>query len=147
MSVKRIAQRNRGSRLHQATVAIFAVALVIVTQGCCSPPVTHSLAFGIDTDRCPCDDATCVCPVPESFRVHRGDKVQFVNASPYEVKIVPSNPATFDEGSPIVIPGKKTVQVNVSSAAPSPGVSLDMFVTLPGTLCPGMPGPRMDIDD
>jgi hypothetical protein len=134
--------------------AIIAVTLVIFSLGCCDvicpppePPATHSLALGIATDKCPVPDATCVCPVPTSFRVKRGDTVHLVNTSPYEVQIVPSDAATFVEGTPIIIPAKKAVAVTVASTAPSPGVSLDMIVAAPGTLCPGLPGPRMDIDD
>ena len=154
MPTTRIREDHRGGPARLVAMSIITATLVIVTLGCCDvicpppvPPATHSIAFGVDTDRCPCPDAKCVCPVPTVIKVRRGDKVQFVNASPHEVTVIPSDTFTFVEGSPVVIAAGKTAQVTVSSNAPSPGVSLDMIVTSPGTLCPGLPGPRMDIDD
>lgn len=143
-------QERDVNRRRLAAMVVIACALVISAQGCCSyckQPVTHSIAFGVDTDRCPCPDATCVCPVPDVIKVHRGDKVQFVNASPYEVTITPAVLSAFSENRPIDVASGETVTVTVSdTVAVNAGVALNMAVAVPGTACPGLPGPRMDVE-
>lgn len=133
-----------------ATMVVIACVLVISAQGCCSyckQPVTHAIAFGVDTTKCPCPDATCVCPVPDVIKVHRGDKVRFVNTSPYDVTITPAVATAFNEGSPIVVASGATETVTVSNtAAVDTGIALNMAIAAPGTLCPGLPGPRMDVE-
>jgi hypothetical protein len=88
-----------------------------------------------------------VCPVPEVIKVHRGDHVQFVNASPYTVTITPAVPTAFNQGSPIVVASKTVVTVTVSNAvAVEAQIRLNMAISAPGTICPGLPGPRMDVE-
>jgi hypothetical protein len=149
---------NSGGGLRKALATITGAALVVVTLGCCDiicpppdipePPATHSIAFAVDTTRCPCPEADCVCPVPEVITVDPGDTVHLVNASPFEVTIEPSVPGSFNEGDTVPVAPKQTVVVTVSGVnAPGTQVSLNMTVADPGKFCPGLPGPRMDIDD
>jgi len=133
-------------------MTIIAATLVFATQGCCSwcrsypREVTHTIALAPDMLKCP--DAKCVCPLPDVISVHRGDKVEFENASLYRVKISPAVPGTFTEGDVITVDSGQTVLVTVSdSVSVGTQVTLNMTVDPPGVLCPGMAGPRMDIDD
>ena len=44
-------------------------------------------------------------------------------------------------------PKTETVTVTVSdTVAVNAGVALNMAVAVPGTACPGLPGPRMDVE-
>jgi hypothetical protein len=147
--------------LRIAVEAIVAATLVIFSLGCCDvfcpedpcpdppeAPATHSVAFAVDTEKCPCPDANCVCPVPDVITVKEGDKVHLVNASLYQVTIEPSVLGSFDEGDSIPVPSKQTVVVTVSGVnSVGTEISLNMTVADPGVLCPGLPGPRMEIDD
>jgi len=155
MSGETSVQGNRGGPLRLAIVAIFASALLIFALGCCdtfcpppTPAATHSIAFAIDTTRCPCDDAKCVCPVPTAIHVDRGDTIQFVNASPYDVTMAPAVPDALNPPGSITVASGQTVQVTVSDTAPvGSGFALNMTVVAPGWVCPGLPGPRVDIDN
>jgi hypothetical protein len=105
------------------------------------------VAFAVETDESACPDANCVCPVPDVITVKQGDKVHFVNASPYLVTIEPSVLGSFNEGT-ITVPSKQTVIVTVSGVnSAGTEISLNMTVDAPGALCPGLPGPRMEIDN
>ena len=158
MSIQGVMPTHHGRQLPLVVKAISCAVLVVLTQGCCDvicppdpplePPVTHSVAFAVDMTRCPCPDATCVCPVPEAITVWHGHKVHFVNASPYGVTVNPSVAGSFVEGNNIVVSPGQTVIVTVSDVLPDEtSVLLDMTIDAPGISCPGLPGPHMDIDD
>ena len=140
------------------------VPALLVLPGCCSTfckgwcdarcadrSVSHVMTFAIME----CAPKECVFYLPGQLRhVHRGQVVHFANTTPYTITVTVQPPSgTVFDGVPnnqFDVQGNQIKSLTVSSAAPVlPGnlFPLKLEVTAPGALCPGYPGPGMEVDN
>jgi hypothetical protein len=153
-SDKRVDGWGQGARGVCSVLALILTAAM--SQGCCAWCIQHcdlpdaySMAFAVDFDHCQCPDPNCVCPVPDLLKVSRGDSIRFVNTTGYLVKVEPSVSGFFDGASSFTVAAGEVVVKHVSKNAPvrhGDQIKLDLKIEPPGVYCPGMPGPRIDID-
>ncbi len=86
--------------------------------------------------------------------MHRGQVVHFANTTPYRITVTVQPPSgTVFEGvanGPFDVRAGEIKLLKVSSAAsvlPGNVFPLKLEVTAPGVLCPGYPGPGMEVDN
>ncbi len=140
---------GRPRRWLVVTLAIaVAVPAMMALQGCCSwcfkhskPPCPYSRVkvFSFYTTA-----KGELCVLPQRIHARRGDCIVFLNTTTSPVTITTTvRYPIFEGGNTVTIDAEGMKSLTISGDAEIGGVTFDMK---PLPLCPGLPGPGIDID-
>ncbi len=147
MTTSRSGTRRLGGYFALVAGACVAAAALVTVQGCtCTWFMNHCRVQSvvIFVKECPAG-TRCVSWAPETTHVYRSSFLMLVNATGGSLTVQPSVRGVFEEGNEITIEPGATRHVRISKGASNGRVMLKITGATPD-LCPGLPGPGMDID-